>query len=128
LAETLRALGDIQGARELHEQALDARRRVLGAEHPDTLISINNLAATLSALGNAEGARDLCEQALDVRHRVLGAEHPSTLISLHNLLCVIQEAGERVDSELVNQLVESVRKLPEGTPIRRAAEAKWVSD
>ena len=44
LAETLRNLGDLQGARELREQALAARRRVLGADHPDTLRSMNNLA------------------------------------------------------------------------------------
>ena len=45
LAETRRALGDLQGARDLHEQALAARRRVLGDDHPDTLTSMNNLAA-----------------------------------------------------------------------------------
>jgi len=35
------------GARGLHEQALAACRRVLGDEHPNTLTSMNNLAATL---------------------------------------------------------------------------------
>ena len=45
LAETLRALGDLQRARELHEQTLTARRRMLGDEHPATLTSKNNLAA-----------------------------------------------------------------------------------
>jgi hypothetical protein len=35
----------LEGARDLHEQTLAARRRVLGEDHPDTLISMNNLAA-----------------------------------------------------------------------------------
>ena len=40
----LRSRGQFQLARELHEQALAGRRRVLGEEHPDTLTSMNNLA------------------------------------------------------------------------------------
>ncbi|MGH3912181.1 MAG: tetratricopeptide repeat protein [Pseudonocardiaceae bacterium] len=34
---------------------------MLGAEHPDTLISANNLAADLRALGQYEAARRLDE-------------------------------------------------------------------
>ena len=37
LAKTRRALGDLQGARDLHEQALAGYRRVLGDDHPNTL-------------------------------------------------------------------------------------------
>jgi hypothetical protein len=44
LAVARRNLGDLQGARDLHEQTLAARRRVLGADHPDTLLSMSNLA------------------------------------------------------------------------------------
>lgn len=44
LALTRRDLGDLQGARELFEQALAGRRRVLGEDHPDTLRSIKDLA------------------------------------------------------------------------------------
>ena len=58
---------------------LDLSRRVLGPEHPDTLVSMNNLAATLQAQGDLAGARGLQEQVLDLSRRVLGAEHPDTL-------------------------------------------------
>ena len=44
LADTLRAQGDLNGARELQEKVLEIRRRILGEEHPDTLTSMNNLA------------------------------------------------------------------------------------
>ena len=36
--------GDYAGARQLEERVLEARKRVLGEEHPDTLTSMNNLA------------------------------------------------------------------------------------
>jgi hypothetical protein len=78
LAATLHELGDLGRARTLHEQALDARRRVLGPEHPHTLVSMNNLAGTLRALGDLVGARILGEQALDARRRLLGKEHSNT--------------------------------------------------
>ena len=71
------AAGRASEARQLFEQALEAYRRVLGAEHPDTLISMNNLAATRRALGDAEGARQLHEDALEVRRRVLGPSTPT---------------------------------------------------
>jgi hypothetical protein len=41
---------------------LAARVRLLGEEHPDTLMSKNNLAATLQAQGDLEGARRLREE------------------------------------------------------------------
>ena len=53
LAIDLRNLGEYQAARELDEDTLARRRRVLGEDHPDTLTSASNLAADLRALGEA---------------------------------------------------------------------------
>jgi hypothetical protein len=89
----LRGQGDLQGARDLHEQVLDAYRRVLGDEHPDTLNSMNNLAATLRGQGDLQGARDLQEQVLDVRRRVLGDEHPDTRTSARVLDADLKQLG-----------------------------------
>ena len=55
LAVDLRALGERRRARELDEDTLARRRRVLGDDHPDTLASANNLAIDLRELG--EGRR-----------------------------------------------------------------------
>ena len=54
-------------SRRLLEQALELDRSELGAEHPDTLGSMNNLAATLQAQGDLAGARGLQEQVLDLQ-------------------------------------------------------------
>jgi hypothetical protein len=43
LALTQRDLGNLLAARDLLEQTLTARRRVLGDAHPDTQESIKNL-------------------------------------------------------------------------------------
>ena len=55
LAYILSAQGDLAGARKLQEETLAVRRRVLGAEHPNTLTSMNNLADTLNAQGDLRG-------------------------------------------------------------------------
>jgi Tetratricopeptide repeat len=49
LAADLRELGEYQQARQLDEDTLARRHRVLADDHPDTLISANNLAADLRA-------------------------------------------------------------------------------
>ena len=49
--------GEYAGARKLEEQVLEARGRLLGKEHPDTLTTMLNLAGTLKAQGNLAGAR-----------------------------------------------------------------------
>ena len=51
--------GDYDGAEPLHRRALEARERVLGREHPDTLQSVNNLAALLYRNGDYDAAEPL---------------------------------------------------------------------
>jgi hypothetical protein len=51
LARCLEAKGDRAAAELLYRRALDVRERVLGAEHPHTLISANNLASCLQPPG-----------------------------------------------------------------------------
>ena len=52
---------------------------MLGDEHPDTLTSMNNLAATLQAQGDLAGRPRAPGAVLAARRRVLGDEHPDTL-------------------------------------------------
>jgi hypothetical protein len=46
-----RGSGDLEGARQVHEQTLAARRRVLGDDHRDTLTSMSSLAQVEQELG-----------------------------------------------------------------------------
>ena len=50
-----------------------------GPEHPDTLITRDNLACWTGQAGDAAGARDQLAALLPIRERVLGPEHPDTL-------------------------------------------------
>jgi len=63
------------------------RKKLLGAEHPDTLQSMASLASTYASKGKWDEAEQLLVevQVLDMRKKLLGAEHPDTLKSMANL-------------------------------------------
>ena len=75
-------------------RALEAFERVLGAEHPNTLSSVNNLAFLLETKGDYGAAEPLYRRALEARERVLGAEHPNTLTSVNNLAGLLDSKGD----------------------------------
>ena len=57
----------------MFERALAIWERVLGPDHPDTAVSLNNLGGLLySSRGSTRRARPLYERALAIRERVLG--------------------------------------------------------
>jgi Tetratricopeptide repeat len=64
---------------------LPIRERVLGPEHPETLITRSQLARWTGEAGDAAGARDQVAALLPIMERVLGPEHPDTLGTRHNL-------------------------------------------
>ena len=109
LAEALHAKGDRAGARKLHEQVVEANRRVLGEEHPDTLNALSNFAATLWAQGDLAGARALQEQVAEASRRVLGEDHPGTVNSLHGLAAVLWAQGDLAGARTLQERVAEIR-------------------
>jgi len=76
------------------QRALASYMRMLGAVHPLTLTSQNNLAIAYQVAGDLGRAIPLYEQTLADRQRVLGADHPQTLILRDNLATAYRTAGD----------------------------------
>ena len=72
----------------------EAAERTLGAEHPHTLASVNNLALLLQDQGQLEEAAPLFRRDLEASERTLGAEHPDTLVSMYNLAAMLEKTGD----------------------------------
>jgi tetratricopeptide (TPR) repeat protein len=92
--------------------------RVLGDDHPGTMMSTNNLAAAHQAAGHVAEAIPLYERTLADRVRVLGDDHPDTLTSQNNLATAYDDAG-RVDEAIPlyeRTLADSVRVLGDDHP------------
>ena len=88
---------------------LEARARLLGKEHPDTLTSMNNLAQTLYAQGDLARAHELQEQVVEAMARLLGKEHPNTLTSMNNLAQTLKSQGDLAGARKLQELVLEAR-------------------
>jgi tetratricopeptide (TPR) repeat protein len=75
------------------EAAFQYANEHFGSDHPDTLTSMNNLAALYRAQGRYEDAEPLYKKALQLSEAVLGSEHPSTLTSVNNLAGLYESQG-----------------------------------
>jgi Tfp pilus assembly protein PilF len=64
---------------------MEAREKVLGREHPDTIVSVNNLGLVLGNRGKYEEAEVMHRRALEAREEVREREHPDTLTSVSKL-------------------------------------------
>lgn len=64
---------------------LEKMRRILGNDHLDTLISMNNLAETYRAQGRIGDAARIWEEMQKRRRRILGDDDPNMLIIMNNL-------------------------------------------
>ena len=104
------AQGAYSGARRVEERVVDVCRRLLGQEHPDTLTSMNNLAATLLAQGDVAGARRMQEQVVEASTRVKGEDQPHTLTSMNNLAETLRAQGDLPGALRMHERVLEVRK------------------
>ena len=95
LATTLRYATDLgmpQLALTITESVTQAYD-TLGADHPETLTSRNNLANAYQDAGKLEEAITLYEQNLKDFEDLLGPDHPETLTSRNNLAYAYQDRG-----------------------------------
>ena len=67
----------------MHQVTLKLRESKLGPDHPDTLISRNNLAAAYQIAGRIADAIAMDEATLKLYESKFGPDHPSTLNSRH---------------------------------------------
>ncbi|KAG1675891.1 hypothetical protein FOA52_001548 [Chlamydomonas sp. UWO 241] len=95
---------------QLFRRSLADCQKALGAEHPDTLISLKNLAEVLSQRGKVAEAEQLYRRAMAVREKVLGAEHPDTLLSLNYLAEVLNKQDKLDEEEQLYRRAMAVRE------------------
>jgi hypothetical protein len=82
---------------------------VLGVEHPDTLLSIGNLAHTYNNQGQYHDAEELLAQVVKIRARVLGSDHPHTLSGMSNLAVSYHNQGRLDEAEALQAKVVAIR-------------------
>jgi tetratricopeptide (TPR) repeat protein len=92
-AAYLQVHGRLADARPLAERALAIDEAVMGPDHPDVTIRLNNLATIMGDLGRAGEARPLAERAAAIDEAALGPDHPSVATDLNNLALILRDLG-----------------------------------
>src|SRR5258708_39747840 len=77
--------GDFRTALRLAKMVLRDRKRVLGADHADTLRTRNNIAQFRGQMGHRHSALGSFKKLLRDRVRLLGADDPETLATRHHV-------------------------------------------
>jgi hypothetical protein len=108
-ALVLKENGDFNNVEQLEIQVMDMRKKLLGAEHPDTITSMANLASTYQNQGRWNEAEQLEIQVMDMRKKLLGAEHPDTLTSMANLASTYQKQGRWNEAEQLKFEVTNIK-------------------
>ena len=85
LVLTYRKQGRWKEAEELGVQVMETRKKVLGAEHLDTLATMYDLAFTFKSQSRDHEAISLIENCFQRRKQVLGSQHPHTKLSQKTL-------------------------------------------
>jgi tetratricopeptide (TPR) repeat protein len=88
------SLGPPGDTRRMLAELLPLRRKVLGPEHPDTLMTMFYLSVKTNG---AEGLK-MREEVLALRRKVLGSEHPDTLFAMNNMGKILLEFGRREEA------------------------------
>jgi hypothetical protein len=91
----LAAEGHYAEAEKLQRETLDIQRRVLGAEHPDTLLTMNDLADSLIHQRRYAEGEKLQRETLGIQLRVLGPDSPDAAVSTYNLGGIAVLQGKR---------------------------------
>lgn len=104
--------GRNQEAEHLLQRLLEANRRILGPEDPNTLSGMQCLGTVLSRGGKYKEAEEVQRCCLEVRRRLSGPEHPTTLFTMNSLALTLATQGrfEEAD-ELCRTVLEAKKEV-----------------
>lgn len=83
----------------LSRRAIAIEEAVYGPRHPETAVTINNLAQSLKMMGLFNEAEEKHRVALGIFEETLGRDHAETVTTLHNLAFVLKERGKLSEAE-----------------------------
>jgi tetratricopeptide (TPR) repeat protein len=94
---------------------VEARTAKLGADHPDTLTSKNNLALLYQAQNRHDLAEPLFREVVEGSRQKLGPTHPDTQQRIRNLILCYEQIGQPARAgELRRELEQILQGLSLG--------------
>jgi eukaryotic-like serine/threonine-protein kinase len=106
------SLGLYAKAEPLLRRAVEVRRNMLGAQNPDTLNSMFDLAGVLMSESRHSEAEKWSRETLDSRRHRLGSEHRDALRSMSQLAFILNREGRYPEAEKLNrEALEMARRV-----------------
>ena len=90
-------LNDLQRyheALQVHDEVLTCRRQRLGEKHPDTILSMHQLAVSHMRLDHLETVESLLTSALAGAKEVLTLDHTLTIFIMHDKAAILHKRGK----------------------------------
>ena len=94
LATNLHNQGRLKESEDLYTEALAGKQKILGSEHPSTLLSMVGIAACTKGDND-----DLLREALRLQEKVLGLDHNHTLSTASPLAVRLRGPGRLAEAE-----------------------------
>jgi serine/threonine protein kinase/Tfp pilus assembly protein PilF len=112
IGRTYQDLGLFPEAERAYQRAIELRSRLLGAENPTTLSTMQDLGELYWLEGNYQKSSEFLEPLLETQRRVVGKEHPDTLQTMNDLATAYDEQGKYAEAQkLYEDLVEHRRRI-----------------
>ncbi len=104
---------NLQGAVVITRWVLAIHEEIYGVDHPDTIMTLNNLGALLLGRDDRTGAKYYLKRAFLISKKILGPDHPSTAALLTNLQ-TLNHSHSLTNQEKQDQLLIEVAELDSG--------------
>ena len=102
----------LEEAESLFVQAIAMQRAFLGSDHPETVLTLNNLAPLRYWKGDLTGAEASLREVIGNWQRTLGKEHRNTIMATSSLGAVLRDQGKYEEAEpFLRQALLVRRKL-----------------
>lgn len=98
--------GQYAEAEESYQQSLRINEKALGAEHPDVVTSLNNLATLYAYQGRYA---ELYKRALSILEKQLGPEHPNVAIVQENYASLLLETNRTKEAEKLEARAKAIQ-------------------
>ncbi len=110
LGKIFQVKGNFEETEKWYLEAIEIRKKVLGAENLDYAWSLNNLGLLYMDNGNYKEAEILLLQVLKIRDKCIGKEHPDYAWCLHNLANIYTHLGNYKNAEIYYLETKTIRE------------------
>lgn len=88
-------------ALELHQRSIERSIETRGKEHPDTLVSLDNLGVFYIQIERYDEALEILRDVLEIRERIFGDEHVKTYLTRFMIGRALSKQGDYEEAEAI---------------------------